>query len=63
MSEKAPGQYGKRNPLFMYQGTAGYSIPAVLLTAVSGKPEAEGFTAEPPPAGPDPCGTKPMKPE
>lgn len=21
------GQYGKRNPLFMYQGTYGYTIP------------------------------------
>ena len=27
-TEKANGQYGKQNPLFMYQGTAGYSIRA-----------------------------------
>lgn len=25
------GQYGIRNPLFMYQGTAGYSVTAALL--------------------------------
>lgn len=61
MSEKTPGQYGKQNPCFMYQGTAGYSISAVLLAAVSGKPDAQGFAAEPPPAGLDPCGTKPIK--
>ena len=29
-TEKANGQYGKQNPLFMYQGTAGYSIRAEL---------------------------------
>ena len=30
-TEKANGQYGKQNPRFMYQGTAGYSIRAELI--------------------------------
>ena len=45
-TEKANGQYGKQNPLFMYQGTAGYSIRAEL----HGSPSASGQ---------DRCGTMP----
>lgn len=35
--ETSRGQYGKRNPLFMYQGTMGYSVKATLQTAQDGK--------------------------
>lgn len=44
-TEKANGQYGKQNPLFMYQGTAGYSIRAELHGSKGGVEAAEAFTA------------------
>lgn len=50
-TEKANGQYGKQNPLFMYQGTAGYSIRAELHGSKGGVEAAEAFTAYRPPAG------------
>lgn len=50
-TEKANGQYGKQNPLFMYQGTAGYSIRAELHGSKGGVEAAEAFTADRPPAG------------
>lgn len=40
-TEKANGQYGKQNPLFMYQGTAGYSIRAELHGSKGGVEAAE----------------------
>mgnify|MGYP000319074899 CR=1 FL=1 len=46
-TEKANGQYGKQNPLFMYQGTAGYSIRAELHGSKGGVEAAEAFTAVP----------------
>lgn len=55
-TEKANGQYGKQNPLFMYQGTAGYSIRAELHGSVEA---AEAFTAVPSASGQDRCGTMP----
>lgn len=42
-TEKANGQYGKQNPLFMYQGTAGYSIRAELHGSKGGVEAAEAF--------------------
>lgn len=39
------GQYGKRNPLFMYQKAAGYSIRAVLNTSTNPDKGAQLFTA------------------
>ena len=50
-TEKANGQYGKQNPLFMYQGTAGYSIRAELHGSKGGVEAAEAFTAVPSAAG------------
>lgn len=53
---KINGQYGKRNPLFMYQGTAGYSVRAALN--VSAKPDqgAQLFTAVSSQSGERRCG-------
>lgn len=50
------GQYGKRNPLFMYQRTAGGSVRATLN--ISAKPEqrAQIFAAVPPWSGDQRCG-------
>ena len=50
-TEKANGQYGKQNPLFMYQGTAGYSIRAELHGSKGGVEAAEAFTAVPSASG------------
>lgn len=52
-TEKANGQYGKQNPLFMYQGTAGYSIRAELHGSKGGVEAAEAFTAVPSASGQD----------
>lgn len=48
-----------RNPLFMYQGTAGYSIRAELHGSKGGVEAAEAFTAVPSASGQDRCGTMP----
>lgn len=58
-TEKANGQYGKQNPLFMYQGTADYSIRAELHGSKGGVEAAEAFTAVPSASGQDSCGTMP----
>lgn len=58
-TEKANGQYGKQNPLFMYQGTAGYSIRAELHGSKGGVEAAEAFIAAPPGSGQNRCGTTP----
>ena len=50
-TEKANGQYGKQNPLFMSQGTAGYSIRAELHGSKGGVEAAEAFTAVPSASG------------
>ena len=52
------GQYGKRNPLFMYQGTAGYSVRAgdVKISA-DNEHTAQVYTAEPSQSGQRRCGT------
>lgn len=55
-SVKTNGQYGKRNPLFMYQGTAGRSIRAALKADAEQKPEALTTTAEPSKSGMSRCG-------
>lgn len=55
-TEKANGQYGKQNPLFMYQGTAGC---AELHGSKGGVEAAEAFTAVPSASGQDRCGTMP----
>lgn len=52
------GQYGKQNPMFMYQGTVGYSIKAELNNG-AGKETAKAFIAVPPCSGEDRCGTLP----
>lgn len=52
-TEKANGQYGKQNPLFMYQGTAGYSIRAELHGSKGGVEATEAFTAVPSASGQD----------
>lgn len=51
------GQYGKRNPLFMYQGTAGHSIRAKMDISARQEQEAQAFTAEPSQSGERRCGT------
>lgn len=58
-TEKANGQYGKQNPLFMYQGTADYSIRAELHGSKGGVEAAEAFTPVPSASGQDRCGTMP----
>lgn len=58
-TEKANGQYGKQNPLFMYQGTAGYSIREELNGSKGGVEAAEAFTDVPSASGQDRCGTMP----
>ena len=58
-TEKANGQYGKQNPLFMYQGTAGYSIRAELYGSKGDVEAAEAFTAVPSASRQDRCGTMP----
>lgn len=52
---EAKGQYGKRNPLFMYQTTAGYSISAPIACGKS-EEAAHATKAEPPQSGPNRCG-------
>lgn len=52
----ANGQYGKRNPLFMYQGTAGHSIRAALKADAEQEPEALITRAEPSQSGMSRCG-------
>ncbi len=55
-NERTNGQYGKRNPLFMYQATAGHSIRAALKTAARRSREALIVTAKPPQSGINRCG-------
>ncbi len=55
-NKRTNGQYGKRNPLFMYQGAAGYSVRAALKTAVRRSREAQIITAEPFQSGNLRCG-------
>lgn len=50
------GQYGKRNPLFMYQGTAGYSIRAEVSISAEKEQETRVYTAEPSQSGERRCG-------
>lgn len=50
------GQYGKRNPLFMYQRTAGYSVRAELETAVRPGKETLAIMADPYQSGERRCG-------
>lgn len=59
MDRNEAGQYGKRNPLFMYQGTAGYSIKAALHSAAESKETVQAYTAVPSQSGQDRCGTMP----
>lgn len=59
MENNGLGQYGKRNPLFMYQGTAGYSIKAALYSTEDSKATVQAYTAVPPQSGQDRCGTMP----
>ncbi len=54
---EAQGQYGKRNPLFMYQGTAGYSVEATLQTGESGQEPAQAHIVTSSPSGTARCGT------
>lgn len=58
-TEKANGQYGKQNPLFMYQGTTGYSIRAEPHGSKGGVEATEAFTAVLSASGQDRCGTMP----
>ncbi len=55
-NERINGQYGKRNPLFMYQGTAGYDLRAEVSTSAMGEQKAQAFTAEPAQSGEQRCG-------
>lgn len=55
-SMRINGRYGKRNPLFMYQGTAGRSIRAALKADAEQKPEALTTMAEPSQSGMSRCG-------
>lgn len=50
------GQYGKRNPLFMYQGTEGYAIRAALSAGSQAEQEAQVFRAVAPQSGDQRCG-------
>ena len=51
------GQYGKRNPLFMYQCAAGYSIKAAAVKyAAESKQDAVVFEASPNQSGTRRCG-------
>lgn len=50
------GQYGKRNPLFMYQRAAGYSIRAALNISAKPDKRAQLFTAVSPQSGDRRCG-------
>lgn len=56
-NERTNGQYGKRNPLFMYQGTAGHSIRADVIISAEKEQEARVCTAEPSQSGERRCGT------
>lgn len=50
------GQYGKRNPLFMYQGTEGYVLRAALGAGTQAEPEVQVFVAVAPQSGDQRCG-------
>jgi len=52
MTEKVTlrGQYGKQNPLFMYQGTGGASME----TALQLRAETQAYNASPKQAGTEP---------
>ncbi len=54
---EAKGQYGKRNPLFMYQGTTGYSVKAALQAGESGQKPAEANIVTSSQSGTARCGT------
>lgn len=55
--ETRNGQYGKRNPLFMYQGTTGYSIRAPLQAGQDGKQTVQANKVTSSPSGTVRCGT------
>lgn len=55
-NERINGQYGKRNPLFMYQRTTGYGLRAALGIHAQAEQEARVFTAEPAQSGQSRCG-------
>ncbi len=58
MENNRIGQYGKRNPLFMYQCAAGYSIKATAEGyAAKSKQEDVVFEASPDQSGTRRCGT------
>lgn len=50
------GQYGKRNPQFMYQGTVGYNLRAALSADAQSEQEAQVFVAVAPQSGDQRCG-------
>lgn len=50
------GQFGKRNPLFMYQRAAGYSVRAALSVRAQPDQEAQVFVAVTPQSGELRCG-------
>ena len=54
--EIANGQYGKRNPLFMYQRTAGHSIRSEVNISTETEQGARIFMAEPSQSGERRCG-------
>lgn len=57
MKNNKVGQYGKRNPLFMYQCAAGYSITtAAVKYAAKSKREDMAFDANPYQSGTRRCG-------
>lgn len=51
------GQYGKRNPLFMYQGTMGYSVKATLNAHKDGTETVKSNTVTTSQSGTARCGT------
>lgn len=55
-NERTNGQYGKRNPLFMYQRTAGYALRVELNADARAEQEAQVFVAVPPQSGKQRCG-------
>lgn len=52
-------QYGKQNPLFMYQGTEGRTVEAALNYANGGETAAQSYTVTPSQCGASLCGTLP----
>lgn len=54
---EAKGQYGKRNPLFMYQGTTGYSVKDAPQAEESGQKSEETNIVTSSQSGTARCGT------